>query len=270
MPLSATYTTIIDALSAIELGDSVKYLDCRASLADPEAGRRAYEAGHIGGARYLSLDHDLAAPAGEGGRHPLPPADALADRLRSLGIHDDDQVVGYDDAGGAFAARAWWCLRWLGHEAVAVLDGGLEAWPAPLSTEIPRPGRGNFSVRESLTRTIDVHSLAAALDEYVLIDARAEPRFNGEQEPIDPVAGHIPGAICRPFQDNLDRAGRFRSPDALRDRFPPGDNVVCYCGSGVTAAHNVLAMRHAGLGEPILYPGSWSEWIRSDDRPREP
>jgi thiosulfate/3-mercaptopyruvate sulfurtransferase len=148
-----------------------------------------------------------------------------------------------------------------------LLDGGLSAWTAPLTTENSRPAPGNFSIRPSLTRYLDVTELAPHTDDYQLIDARAQARFDGREEPIDPVAGHIPGAICLPFQENLGADGRFRSPAELAARFPEGDNVVCYCGSGVTAAHNVLAMRIAGLPEPLLYPGSWSEWIRSDDRP---
>lgn len=259
------HTTVIDALNAIE--ESVKFLDCRSTLGDPDAGRRAYESGHITGALFLSLDDDLAATPGEGGRHPLPDPAALINRLRTLGINNADQVVVYDDAGGAYAARAWWCLRWLGHEAVAVLNGGLKAWPAPLTTEIIRPPAGDFSQRPSLTRSIDVATLSANLSAYQLIDARAQTRFDGDEEPIDPVAGHIPGARCRPFQDNLKENGTFRKGTELAKRFPTGENVVCYCGSGVTAAHNILAMRVAGLPEPLLYPGSWSEWIQSDERP---
>ncbi len=259
------HTTLIDALSAIE--ESVKFLDCRAALGDPEAGRRAFESGHIAGALYLSLDDDLAATPGDGGRHPLPEPVSLVNRLRALGINNADQVVVYDDAGGAFAARAWWCLRWLGHEAVAVLNGGLKAWPAPLTTEVIRPPAGDFSQRPALTRMLDVQTLSADLSAYQLIDARARPRFDGIEEPIDPVAGHIPGAICRPFQENLKENGTFRKGRELAKRFPAGDNVVCYCGSGVTAAHNILAMRVAGLSEPLLYPGSWSEWIRDGARP---
>ena len=262
------HTTIIDALTAIE--QSVKFLDCRSTLGDPDAGRRAYESGHIAGALFLSLDDDLAASPGDGGRHPLPDPQDLVQRLRALGINDADQVVVYDDAGGAYAARAWWCLRWLGHEAVAVLDGGLKVWPAPLTTEVIRPPAGDFSQRPALTRSVDVASLAGDLGAYQLIDARAQARFDGLEEPIDPVAGHIPGAICRPFQDNLAPDGSFLAGDALRQRFPEGDNVVCYCGSGVTAAHNILAMRLAGLPEPLLYPGSWSEWIRDEERPLAP
>lgn len=259
------HTTLIDALSALE--ETVKFLDCRSTLGDPDAGRRAYASGHIAGALFLSLDDDLAATPGAGGRHPLPDPESLVDRLRALGINDSDQVVVYDDAGGAYAARAWWCLRWLGHEAVAVLDGGLQAWPAPLTTEVTRPAAGNFSQRPSLTRSLDVATLVADRCAYQLIDARTQARFDGLEEPIDPVAGHIPGAICRPFQENLKENGTFRPASELARRFPAGDDVVCYCGSGVTAAHNVLAMRVAGLPEPILYPGSWSEWIRDEARP---
>jgi len=262
------YTTLIDPSTALDAGNSVKFLDCRASLADPDLGRRAYLEGHITGAGYLSLDDDLAAAPGRGGRHPLPDPEALAAKLRALGISDTDQVVVYDDAGGAFAARAWWCLRWLGHEAVAVLDGGLPAWPVPLTVQTPTPAPGNFSIRPTLTRTIDADGLAAGLGDYRLVDARSESRFRGEEEPIDPVAGHIPGAICRPFQENLDTNGRFRSASVLARRFPSQGEIVCYCGSGVTAAHNIVAIRHAGLPEPILYPGSWSEWIQDETRPR--
>lgn len=261
------HTTLIDALTAIELAESVKFLDCRASLADPDQGRRAFAAGHIAGAGYISLDDDLAAPPGDGGRHPLPDPERLAARLRWLGVNDDDQVVVYDDAGGAFAARAWWCLRWLGHQAVALLDGGLTAWPVPLTVETPSVVAGNFSIRPTLTRLVDTQALMDNADSYTLIDARTQARFDGAEEPIDPVAGHIPGAICRPFQENLNANGRFHKPRTLARRFPDAEAVVCYCGSGVTAAHNILAMRAAGLPEPMLYPGSWSEWIRDKSRP---
>ena len=279
------YKTLIDPLTAIDILDSVKFLDCRTSLADPEMGRRAYSAGHIAGAGYLSLDDDLADLPGDGGRHPLPEPASLAGKLQRLGINDVDQVIVYDDAGGAFAARAWWCLRWLGHEAVALLDGGLTAWQAPLSAETGTPPAGNFSIRRPIARTIDADTLVDALDQHALIDARSEARFEGIEEPIDPIAGHIPGAVCRPFQENLDAAGRFKTPAELMERFNKTETsaaspdssesdsksaVVCYCGSGVTAAHNILAMRIAGLPEPLLYAGSWSEWIRSKNRPRIP
>jgi thiosulfate/3-mercaptopyruvate sulfurtransferase len=261
------YTTLIAPEIAAARGFSGKFIDCRTRLGDPDWGLKAYQDGHIAGAAYLSLDHDLAAPPGAGGRHPLPDPARLVRRLEALGINDGDQVVVYDDAGGAFAARAWWCLRWLGHEAVALLDGGLDAWPAPLQKQSASEAPGNFSRRPPLTRVVDASAIADHSERYRLLDARAEARFRGEEEPIDPVAGHIPGAVCVPFQGNLGPDGRFRSAAELRARFPERDDVVCYCGSGVTAAHNVLAMRHAGLPEPALYPGSWSEWIRDPARP---
>lgn len=268
-------TTLIsaeDLASRLQRGSSgLALLDCRARLGEPDYGRRVYAQGHLPGAVHVDLDADLAAAPGPGGRHPLPDRAELAGKLRDRGLNDTDQVVVYDDAGGAFAGRAWWCLRWLGHRAVALLDGGLTHWSGPLSAELPHPPPGDFSLRPPLTRTIDADQLAASLAQLTLVDARSRERFEGREEPIDPVAGHIPGAVCLPFQENLGSDGRFLSAGALARRFEAlGPNVVCYCGSGVTAAHNVLAMRIAGLGEPILYPGSWSEWIVDPTRPRQP
>ena len=269
------FTTLIPAaeLAAALAADARgwRILDCRTRLDDPEFGARAYAEGHIPGAVYANIDLDFAAPPGAGGRHPLPEPDALAARLRGWGIDDSDQIVVYDDMGGPFAARAWWCIRWLGHAAVAVLDGGLKAWQADLTRAVPTSAPGNFSLRPSLTRTIDAAELRRRLGAVDLIDARARPRFEGREEPIDPVAGHIPGAVCLPFQENLAPDGRFRSPAELAARFAGhGADTISYCGSGVTAAHNILAMRIAGLPEPVLYPGSWSEWIRDPSRPRAP
>lgn len=268
------YTTLITADQLAERltePGRLRLIDCRARLDDAGFGARAYAAGHLPGAVHGNLDTDFAAPPGTGGRHPLPDPDQLVLRLRAMGVSDDDQVVVYDDMGGAFAARAWWCLRWLGHAAVAVLDGGLAAWTGPLDATDARPPPGNFSRRPSLTRTIDANAVLGALPTLALIDARALPRFEGREEPIDPVAGHIPGAVCLPFQGNLGPDGRFLTPDRLAERFAEhGPDTVCYCGSGVTAAHNVLAMRIAGLPEPRLYPGSWSEWIRDPARPCSP
>lgn len=266
------YSTLISAPQLAEIvGQSVRILDCRARLGDPEFGLRVYAAAHISGAIRADLDSDLAADPGDRGRHPLPDPETLAASARAWGVNDSDQVVVYDDASGAFAARAWWCLRWLGHEAVAVLDGGLGAWTQPLTTSTSTITPGNFSIRASLTRTIDAATLAVQLTTHELVDARTAERFNGEQEPIDPVAGHIPGAVCLPFQDNLEANGRFKSASDLGARFAGlSDDVICYCGSGVTAAHNVLAMRIAGRPEPVLYPGSWSEWIVDPMRPRAP
>ena len=254
-----------------EAADTVKLLDCRAVLGDAQAGLARFKAGHLPGAQHLDLDRDLAAEPGAGGRHPLPDPHHLAERLRMLGINDADQVVVYDDAGGAIAARAWWCLRWLGHEAVALLDGGLAAWTGALATDTPAPLAGDFSIRPTLTRTIDAVELVRQPRAYTLVDARNEARFAGREEPIDAVAGHIPGARCLPFQGNLGSGGRFLDADELRARFAGmAEPVVCYCGSGVTAAHNILAMKVAGLPEPRLYPGSWSEWIQDESRPRAP
>jgi thiosulfate/3-mercaptopyruvate sulfurtransferase len=269
------YTTLIasEALAdALASGSpNLHILDCRTRLDDPGFGARAYAEGHIPGAVLASIDHDFAGPPGDGGRHPLPDPAALAARLRAWGIGDTDQVVAYDDAGGPFAARAWWCLRWLGHEAVAVLDGGFKAWSGELTRAVPQPAPGNFSIRPSLTRLVDAATVLNGLSGLDLIDARARPRFDGKEEPIDPVAGHIPGATCLPFQENLGPDGRFRKPAELAARFAGhGADTVSYCGSGVTAAHNILAMRVAGLPEPVLYAGSWSEWIRDPARPRAP
>ncbi|MFU8813975.1 MAG: sulfurtransferase [Pseudomonadales bacterium] len=265
------HTTLISAAAVAANPSGFRILDCRARLGDPEFGPRAYAAGHLPGAHYAGLEQHFAAPAGAAGRHPLPQPQRLRDSFRACGIDDSDQIVVYDDAGGAFAARAWWCARWLGHEAVAVLDGGLQAWDGALSRAQPVVEPGNFSIRPALTRSIDAPSLLHRLDAKTLVDARTQARFDGVEEPIDPVAGHIPGAVCLPFQDNLGPSGRFKPAAALAERFAGlPDDVVCYCGSGVTAAHNILAMRVAGRTEPILYPGSWSEWIVDPERPRSP
>ena len=165
----------------------------------------------------------------------------------------------------------WWLARWCGHETAAILDGGLAAWPGKLTTRIESPGRGDFALRPPLTRTVAVEEISRGDRRFSLIDARTRRRFDGLEEPIDPVAGHIPGAHCRSFEENLDARGRFRAASELRERFAGlEDNPVCYCGSGVTAAHNVLAMRLAGFDEPALYPGSWSEWIADPERPIAP
>ena len=257
-------------------GATTVVLDCRFALADPGAGRAKYEQGHLPGARYAHLDDDLSGPVepGRTGRHPLPDPGELAQRLGNWGIDEESLVVCVDDAGGAFASRAWWLLRWLGHERVAVLDGGIQAWTAAggaLETEQPVPSPRRFVARPrpELLATLDD---VVARHWTVLIDSREPARYRGETEPIDPVAGHIPGAINRPFQTNL-RDGRFKPPDELREEIEPlmaglddASDAVFYCGSGVTAAHNVLAAVLSGLGEPRLYNGSWSEWIADGKR----
>lgn len=262
------------------LGDPRLVLfDCRFSLADPEAGARAYAAGHLPGALYAHLDAQLSGPiTPTSGRHPLPDAAGLAHWLGRCGVGDESQVVVYDDLGGAFAVRLWWLLRWLGHRRVALLDGGLQAWQAAggaLTTEVPAPTPTAFTGQPDDNRWMTTDALAAALPNgrVQVIDARAPERFRGEQEPIDPVAGHIPGAINLPFTGNLDADGRFLPPEALRERFTaelgdtPPARVAHSCGSGVNACHNLFAMELAGLAGSRLYAGSWSEWIRDPARP---
>ena len=268
-------------------------LDCRTQLNAPHVGREAWESGHIPGAQYASLDTQLAAAAHSqgtsgGGRHPLPPRAQLVEQCSAWGISADTQVVAYDDAGGAFAARAWWLLRWLGHTKVAVLNGGIQAWQAQPNTVLEStldesadsPQRGQFEDRMSLTRLAQLGEIESLVKSGItspqLIDARAEPRFKGEMEPIDPVAGHIPGARCLPHSGNLNSDGLFLEPQALAERFTDPEDahssaeMICYCGSGVTATHNILAMSVAGLPEPKLYVGSWSEWCADPARPIAP
>ncbi len=263
----ANFQTIIEPAEVAGSSGDIKLLDCRAKLGEPHYGLNAYNAGHIPGAVHADLDQHLAAPAGKRGRHPLPERNELLAACRNWGLNDTDQVVVYDDASGAFAARAWWLLRWLGHANVAVLNGGLDAWEGPLEKMIPDHPAGNFSDRHPLTRVVDARSLLEP-SHIRLVDARARARYEGLEEPIDHTAGHIPGAICHPFSENLGKNGRFLSPEELAQRFAGWtEDTVCYCGSGVTAAHNILAMRIAGLAEPALYPGSWSEWIEDPSRP---
>ncbi len=253
-------------------------IDCRASLTDPHAGAAAYAAGHLPGAVFADLATDLSGPLlpGVSGRHPLPDPDTLAATLGRWGIGARTQVVAYDAGNGVYGSRTWWLLRWLGHAGVAVLNGGFSAWQHtgyPLETDITHRRAASFPVRTSLTRMVSVADILERPGSMDLVDARAEARFRGEVEPIDPVAGHIPGARCIPFEGNLDRDNRFAAPDILRSRFDAhraaDRELVCYCGSGVSACHNILAMRIAGLPEAALYPGSFSEWIQDRSRPVE-
>jgi thiosulfate/3-mercaptopyruvate sulfurtransferase len=253
-------------------------LDCRHDLANPQAGRAAYDAGHVPGALFASLDADLAdhARAADGsfrGRHPLPDIDAFIATLRRWGIDDDSQIVAYDAQGGMYAARLWWMLRWAGHEAVAVLDGGLPAWTAlglPLSTDVPVSAPGNLTRRPSLGRTVGAGDILAQ-PQLKVLDARAPDRFRGENETLDPVGGHIPGAANRFFKDNLLPDGRFKPAAQLRAELgalvAEPASAVMQCGSGVTACHNLLALEVAGLPGAALYPGSWSEWCADPARP---
>lgn len=255
----------------LAVASEVIVFDCSFNLMDPDAGRIQFETAHIPGARYADLNRDLSDISRGEGRHPLPTVDDFADRLRNWGVNTDSTVVCYDQNVTAYATRLWWMVRWLGHENVFVLDGGLAAWQAAgfeveTGTETGcEPG--NFEVRPALTRVCQAAELPD--ESKTLVDARETKRFLGEEEPIDPVAGHIPGAVCLPFTDNLED-GRFRSPEKLRARFEAqgiDNSTVCYCGSGVTATHNLFAIMLAGLAEPALYPGSWSGWITDPNRP---
>ncbi|HVL51839.1 MAG TPA: sulfurtransferase [Actinomycetota bacterium] len=256
-------------------------VDCRYVLGRPQAGKESYRQGHIPGARYADLEDDLSGTvvAGLTGRHPLPAGPDLVSTLRRLGISNDSQVIAYDDGSGQMAAaRLWWLLKWAGHQAVAVLDGGLAEWvrkKLPLSSgaEPVAPGRFEARFRHEMVATTD--QVLASLDAggMVLADSRTPDRFRGENENIDPVAGHIPGAVSVPFLENLDAGGRGLPPEQLRARFESlprrGSEMVFYCGSGVTAAQNVLAHCAAGLSGSRLYAGSWSEWITDPGRPVE-
>jgi thiosulfate/3-mercaptopyruvate sulfurtransferase len=260
-------------------------VDCRFNLRKPEAGRQAWELSHIPGAFYADLDQDLAAPKSAGsGRHPLPDAEQFAALLGSWGVTLDTHVVVYDASGGAIAARLWWLLRWVGHEQVSLLDGGYPAWQRqklPVSADQPALGPGNYPVqpgRMPVVQTADVE-LGLAEGTLALLDARDADRFAGKVEPIDKLAGHIPGARNRPFQINLDALGRFRGVADLQESFSDvlsdtDRRLASMCGSGVTACQNLFAMGLAGVdfteaAAPALYVGSWSEWIRSSDRPVE-
>ncbi|MBN3755020.1 sulfurtransferase [Paraburkholderia sp. Tr-20389] len=278
------YTTLISAGNLAErlaaAPGSVFIVDCRFDLVDTEAGEQAYAAGHLPQAHYLHLDRDLSgAKTGSNGRHPLPDRQTLVDRLAALGLKQGQQVVAYDAQGGMYAARLWWLLRWLGHDSVALLDGGLQAWEAagqPLTQDAPPKATGDFKAGAPLAVTVDAQAVERNIGtkERLVIDARAADRYRGENETLDRVGGHIPGARNRFFKDNLTDDGRFKSAHTLRDEFnaviPAGvsaEHVVLQCGSGVTACHNALAMEIAGMHGAALYPGSWSEWSSNPARP---
>ena len=255
-------------------------VDCRFNLADHAQGRADYVQEHIPGAVYAHLDDDLSGPIVKGstGRHPLPTIERAAEVFAALGIGDGVQVVTYDDRGGMSSGRLWWMLRWLGHDTVAVLDGGWQAWQAAgLPTRSGEETRlpAEFTPQPRAELAVDAATVQGLATDpaHKVIDARAADRFRGENETMDPVGGHIPGALSGPFADNLGPDGRFKSPEELRARFAallgdtPAEQTVFYCGSGVSAAHNILAVAHAGLGDARLYPGSWSEWITDPQRP---
>jgi thiosulfate/3-mercaptopyruvate sulfurtransferase len=247
----------------------LRVIDCRWYLTDPERGRAEYEAGHIPGASYMSVDTDLSLTHGPG-RHPLPRSEETAHRLGARGIGDRNFVVAYDDAGGAIAARLWWMLKSIGHQRVAVLDGGIQAWTADggaLDKVVPTWPPAGLSVLGA-SQTIERAALTGRLGGVKLLDARAAERYNGDTEPVDAAAGHIPTAINVPYTENLGADGRFLPAEALRERYTAAGitdaaDAVVYCGSGVTACHDILAMEVAGLGTATLYPGSWSDWSAS-------
>lgn len=272
------HATLISASDLAERIDDPKWVvvDCRHDLMDLGAGRAAYEAGHVPGARFADMETQLSGAKYDEhgvfrGRHPLPERTALLATLRSWGIDDDSQVVAVDAHGGMYAARLWFLLRWVGHEAVAVLDGGMQAWAALgklLETRVPTPAPGSITLHAALVATIEADQVLA---HGHIVDARAPDRFRGENETMDPVGGHIPGATNRFFKDNLGPDGRFKDAAQLRAELGNivGDAAsgVMQCGSGVTACHNLLALEVAGMPGAKLYPGSWSEWVSDPARP---
>lgn len=275
------YLTLISASDLAVLVQSAApavVLDCSSDLSDARAGLRQYEAGHIPGAHHVTLQQSLSGtPTGSNGRNPLPDPVVFSNAMATLSIGDDTQVVAYDNSGGLYAARLWWLLRWIGHEAVAVLNGGMPAWRAaghPVAQEVPPPlGAASLRLRASLARSVSYEEVRANVAEarWLVLDARTADRFRGENETLEPRAGHIPGARNRPFRDNLDADGRFKTAAQLRQEFDAatggrqGHSIVHQCGSGVSACHNVLAMEVAGLNGAALYPGSWSEWSTRAD-----
>ncbi len=282
----ANFTTLVSAeqlAAALRAPKPPVVFDCSFDLADTQAGRRAHDAGHVPGAHYLHLDADLSgSKTGLNGRHPLPERAAFVARMAALGLHDDTPVVAYDNAGGMYAARLWWMLRWAGHRSVAVLDGGLAAWKAAggaLETApTPTPAPGRLSLREPRVALVLLDEMRGLVNPTgqptrLVVDARAPDRFRGENETLDPIGGHIPGARNRLFRDNLGADGRFKPAADLRQAFDavtggrPAAEQVHHCGSGVTACHNLLALEVAGLPGAALYAGSWSEWCAQPGAP---
>ena len=282
------FTTLISVAQLQNLqanGTPLAVFDCTFDLMNPPAGHAQFVEQHIAGAQHADLDEHLAThdPAlrVNGGRHPLPQREVFAAWLQSVGVTNDTQVVVYDRNGMNYCGRLWWMLKWCGHDAVAVLDGGFQAWVAAggavQTGEANSITQGHFELREPLVTLLHTSTVAQRLNNgtQTIIDARGAPRYRGEVEPLDPVAGHIPGALNRPFNTNLDEQGFFKTPEALRAEFAAllgnasAHNVVHHCGSGVSAVPNVLAMEVAGLGRTALYAGSWSEWCNTPGLPCE-
>jgi thiosulfate/3-mercaptopyruvate sulfurtransferase len=281
------YTTLISVaqLQAWQNSASLKVFDCTFDLMQPALGHQQYLEQHITGALHADLDAHLATHDADkcvnGGRHPLPQREVFAQWLASVGVTNDTQVVVYDRNGMNYCGRLWWMIKWCGHDAVAVLDGGLQAWvnaggSTTSGVEAP-PAKGHFALKEPLMRLVDTHTVASHLKngQQTLVDARGAPRFRGEVEPLDPVAGHIPGALNRPFNTNVNEQGFLKPAAQLREEFEAllgsrdASTVVHHCGSGVSAVPNVLAMEVAGLGRTALYAGSWSEWCNTPGLPCE-
>lgn len=277
------FTTLVSAAQLAQHLNDPDWVvfDCRFTLSDPDSGRRTYQAGHIPGARYAHLNDDFSSEiTGVSGRHPLPDPQLLALKLGQWGVDSSKQVVVYDDSLGSMASRMWWVLRWLGHQSVALLDGGVQRWIRdghPITADPASIAPAEFTARPDNSMWVDANCIEEALrsDKCLIIDARAEERFSGEREVLDKVAGHIPGSINLPFEDNLDMGGTYLKAVELKEAYLDFLNgvepqrVVHMCGSGVTACHNVIAMEHAGLKGSRLYPGSWSEWITDPGRPVE-
>ena len=277
-------STLISATEALEAqnaaGASPLFVDCRFDLYDPEAGRRQYEHAHIPESVHADLDADLSGPVGDGsrGRHPLPTPEAFGTALRDWGLHPGRFVIAYDAGPGMFASRLWWMLHWVGHPQAAVLDGGLHAWRqagGTLADTVSDAVAGTFEPRANPAMVVDVQYVESLLGDAsrLLVDARDHGRFTGAKSAFDPRSGHIPGAVNHPYQSNLDASGTMLSLEQLKKQFARScsggvnSETVMYCGSGVSACHNILAAVHAGLPWPLLYPGSWSEWSSHPGRP---
>lgn len=275
------YTTIISAseLAGLADHDDVRIFDCRFFLKDPQGGVKKYQEGHIPNAQFADMDTQLSSPMTEtSGRHPLPDQEKFVEQLRAWGISNSTQVIAYDDMSGAFAARMWWLLRWMGHDKVAVLDGGMQQWEAQglaFTTEEPQFDTGNFVAQPRHEWLVDIDSVQTELaaGNITLIDARAADRYTGKDQKTDPVPGHVPGAQSLPFPGNLTQQGTFAQPEVINARFSQLigdqslDKIVNMCGSGVTACHNLLALEIAGITPTKLFVGSWSQWIRDPSRP---
>ena len=277
------YETLISVDTLAGLMQQIKrelvIVDCRFSLANPNWGYEEYKVDHIPGAVYAHMNEDLSGPVikGKTGRHPLPDPGKFVEWVQRTGISNQSQVVAYDQANGSMAARLWWLMQWIGHPAVAVLDGGWVAWQRaglPIDDKVPHPKPTTFipTFHNELLVAADEVDNWACDNEHTVVDSREVNRYLGIEEPIDPVAGHIPGAINKPFLENTNPDGTWKTKDELRARFASllnkrsGEQIAFYCGSGVTASHNILAFKHAGLGDARLYPGSWSEWITDETR----